>query len=143
MSTILWTTLIVALASLTISGWCLARFFEREALHWHRVALRVGDWLVKEQAEKAKFEAEAQELKRTVAKLRWHVRYPNCRDDEFLNLEACVFFMKTEQGKKHDDLVFDFKRLAKKIVREWQKDRAEVTGASILRVNGRSAKRWE
>jgi hypothetical protein len=133
MSTNLWATLTVALALWAIVGWWLARFFDREALHEHRVALLVGGWLGKEQAKRAKIEAEARELKRTVARPRWRVRYPSCRDDEFLNLEACVFFMKIEQGKEHDNLVFDFKRLAKKIVREWQKDRAESNWGKYLR----------
>ena len=118
MSTILWATLTVALAALAISGWCLARFFEREALHEHRVALLVGDWLVEEQTKRAKSEAESRKLKRTVAKLRWRVRYPCYSNvaDELFNAE---FVDEIGEFGKICEPSESVKQYA---LREWRKD---------------------
>jgi hypothetical protein len=142
MSTNLWTTLAVALALWAIvgwwSGWCLARFFAREALHEHRVALLVCDWLGKEQAKRAKSEGEARKLRRTVAKLRWHVRYhKHPAHDEYFFLDVWKqYVLLRRQGaispEEREGMVVKMEHFIARAIREWREARAEGNWGKYL-----------
>jgi hypothetical protein len=85
MNTTVWVVLTLGLALLAVSGWRLAKFFERRAMIERYMGLHVTRWLTSAENALIEKDEEICQLRREVAKLR--VRKHNASQPRY-DLEA-------------------------------------------------------